>query len=107
MIDLKHQKGSEMHKSDALSRFQNIADMSDNKDAISLNLVQHFTPNYVEHAYSYLAENLYVHKTKLLDTTQVKRKCGRPLKAKPENPNSNPNPTMAAATHTTQLHKNI
>ena len=29
-IDLKYQKGSEMHTSDALSRFQNIADTPDN-----------------------------------------------------------------------------
>ena len=37
MIDLKYQKGSEMHTSDALSRLQNIADMPDNKDIIPLN----------------------------------------------------------------------
>ena len=73
-IDLKYQKGSEMHTSDALSRLQNIADMSDNKDVIPLNFLQHLTSNYIEHAYSHLVENLYVHKTKLLDTTQVKRK---------------------------------
>ena len=30
-IDLKYQKGSEMHTSDALSRLQNIADTSDKK----------------------------------------------------------------------------
>ena len=89
-IDLKYQKGSEMHTSDALSRLQNIADMPDNKDVIPLNFLQHFTPNYIEHAYSHLVENLYVHKTKSLDTTQVKRKCSRPSKAKPENSNSNP-----------------
>ena len=35
-IDLKYQKGSEMHTSDALSRLQNIEDMPDNKDAIPL-----------------------------------------------------------------------
>ena len=73
-IDLKYQKGSEMHTSDALSRLQNIADMPDNKDVIPLNFLQHFTPNYIEHAYSHLVENLYVHKTKSIDTTQVKRK---------------------------------
>ena len=33
-IDLKYQKGSEMHTSDALSRLQNIADTPDNKDVI-------------------------------------------------------------------------
>ena len=31
MIDLKYQKGSEMHTSDALSRLQNITDMPDKK----------------------------------------------------------------------------
>ena len=70
MIDLKYQKGSEMHT----SRLQNIADMPDNKDVIPLNVLQHFTPNYIKDAYSHLVENLYVHKTKFLDTTQVKRK---------------------------------
>ena len=98
MIDLKYQKGSE---SDALSRLQNIVGTPNNKDVIPLNFLQHFTPNYIEHAYSHLVENLYVHETKSIDTTQVKRKCGRPPKAKPENPNSNPNPTTAATTHTT------
>ena len=73
-IDLKYQNGSEMHESDTLSRLQNITDTSDNKDIIPLNLLQHFTPNYTEHAYSHLVENLFVHKTKSLDTTQVKRK---------------------------------
>ena len=100
-IDLKYQKGSEMHTSDTLSRLQNIADMLDKKDVIPLNFLQHFTPNYIEHAYSHLAENLYVHKTKSIDTTQVKRKCGRPPKEKPENPNTNLNQTTAATIHTT------
>ena len=36
-IDLKYQKGSEMHTSDTLSRLQNIADTTDNKDVIPLN----------------------------------------------------------------------
>ena len=105
--DLKYQKGSEMHTSDTLSRLQNIADMSDNKDVISLNFLQHFTPNYIEHAYSHLVGNFYVHKTKSIDTTQVKRKCNRPPKVKPENPNANPNPTTAATTRTTPPHKAI
>ena len=86
-IDLKYQKGSEMHTSDTLSRLQNIADTPDNKDIIPLNFLQHLTPNYIEHGYSHL-ENLYVHKTKSLDTTQVKRKCGRPSKFKPKSHNS-------------------
>ena len=79
-IDLKYQKGSEMHTSNTLSRLQNIADMPDNKDIIPLNFLQHLTPNYIEHAYSHLVENLY---------------------AKLENPNSNLSPTTAATTHTT------
>ena len=73
-IDLKYQKGSKMHTSDALSRLQNIADTPDNKDVIPLNFLQHLTPNYIEHAYSHLVENLYVHKTKSIDTMQIKRK---------------------------------
>ena len=38
-IDLKYQKASEMHTSDALSRLQNIADTPDNKDVILLNFL--------------------------------------------------------------------
>ena len=53
-INLKYQKDSEMHTSDALSRLQNIADMPDNKDIIPLNFLQHLIPNYIEHAYSHL-----------------------------------------------------
>ena len=99
-IDLKYQKGSEMHTSDSLSRLQNITDTPDNKDVIPLNFLQHFTPNYIEHAYSHLVENLYIHKTKSFDTTQVKRKCGGLPKAKLENSSSNPNSTTTANTHT-------
>ena len=99
-IDLKYQKGSEMHTSDALSRLQNIADTPNNKDVIPLNFLQHFTPNYIKHVYSHLVENFYVHNTKSLDTMQVKRKCGKPLKEKPENQNSNTKSTTAATTHT-------
>ena len=50
-----------------------------------LFFLQHLTLNYIEHAYSHLVENFYVHNTKSLDTMQVKRKCSRPPKAKPEN----------------------
>ena len=97
-IDLKYQKGSEMHTSDTLIRLQNITDMP---DVIPLNFLQHLTPDYIEDAYSHLVENLYVHKNKSLDTTQVKRKCDRPPKAKPENLNSNLKDTTAATTCTT------
>ena len=89
IIDLKYQKGSEMHMSNALSRFQNIADTPNNKDVIPLNFLQHLAPNYIEHTYSHLVENLYAHKTKLIDATQVKRKHGRPPKLKSENSNLN------------------
>ena len=36
-IDLKYQRGSEMHTSDALSRLQNFTDTPDQKDVIPLN----------------------------------------------------------------------
>ena len=49
-IDLKYQKGSEMHTSDALSRLQNIADTPDKRDIIPLNFL-HLAPNYIEHTY--------------------------------------------------------
>ena len=106
-IELKYQKGSEMHTSDALSRLQNIADTPDNKDVIQLNFLQHLAPNYIEHTYSHLVENFYIHKTKSIDTTQVKRKHGRPPKPKLENSSSNLRSTTAATTHTTQPCKMI
>ena len=65
-IELKYQKGSKMHTSDALSRLHNFTDTPDQKDIILLNFLQYFTPNYIEHAYSHLVENLYAHKTKTL-----------------------------------------
>ena len=81
-VDLKYQKGSEMHTSDVLSRLHNLMDTPDNKDVIPLNFLQHLTPNYIEHSYSHWVDNLYVHKTKDYDMTQVKRKHGRPPKQK-------------------------
>ena len=66
-IELKYQKGSKMHTSDALSRLHNFTDTPDQKDIIPLNFLQHFTPHYIEHSYSHLA-----HKTKTLDATTVK-----------------------------------
>ena len=44
-IDLKYQKGSEMHRSDTLSRLHNFTDTPDQKDIIPLNFLQHFTPH--------------------------------------------------------------
>ena len=99
-IDLKYQKGSEMHTSNALSRLHNLTDTPDNKDVIPLNFLQHFIPNYIEHAYSHWVENLSVHKTKDCDTTQVKRKHGRPPKQKTEQDEIQ---KPAANTCTTQL----
>ena len=81
-IDLKYQKGLKMHTSNTLSRLHNLTDTPDNKDVIPLNFLQHLTPNYIEHSYSHWVDNLYVHKTKDYDMTQVKRKCGRPPKQK-------------------------
>ena len=80
-IDSKYQKGSEMHTSNALSRLHNLTDTPD-KDVIPLNFLQHLTPNYIEHSYLHWVDNLYVHKTKDYDMTQVKIKCGRPPKQK-------------------------
>ena len=101
-IDLKYQKGSEMHTSDALSRLHNFTDTPDQKDIIPLNFLQHFTPHYIEHSYSHLVENLYAHKTKTLDTTTVKRKCSRPPKPKPQIPNNRPRTPTAVKNLTTQ-----
>ena len=98
-IDLKYQKGSEMHTSDALSRLHNFTDTLDQKDVIPLNFLQHFTPHYIN---SHLVENLYAHKTKTLDATTVKRKRGRPPKPKPPIPNSKPRTPTAAKNLTTQ-----
>ena len=79
-IDLKYQNGSEMHTSDTLSRLHNLTDTPNSKDIIPLNFLQHLTPNYIEYSYSHWTDNLYVHKTKDYDTTQVKRNHGRPSK---------------------------
>ena len=81
-IELKYQKGSEMHTSDALSQLHNFTDTPDNKDVIPLNFLQHITRNYIEQSYSHFVENFYFHKTKALDATQLKTKCGRPHKSK-------------------------
>ena len=99
-MELKYQKGSEIHTSDALSRLHNFTDTPGQKDIIPLNFLQHFTPNYIEHSYSHLVENLYAHKTKTLDATTVKRKRGTPPKPKPQIPTSKTR-TMTAAKNLT------
>ena len=101
-IELKYQKGSEMHTSDTLSKLHNFTDTPDQKDVIPLNFLQHFTPHYMEHSYSHLVENLYAHKTKTLDIMTVKRKHGRPPKPKPQIPMSKPRPLTAARNLTNQ-----
>ena len=100
-IELKYQKGSKMHTSDALSRLHNFTDTLDQKDVIPLNFLQHFTSNYIEHSYSHLVENLYAHKTKTLDTMPIKRKRGRPPKPKPQITTSKTRTATAAKTLTT------
>ena len=95
-IDLKYQKRSEMHTSDALSRLHNFTDTPDQKDVIPLNFLQHLTPHYTEHLYSHLVKNLYAHKTKTLDTIPVKQKYGRPPKPKSQILSSNPKTPTAA-----------
>ena len=96
-----------MHTSDTLSRLQNIADTPDNEDVIPLNFLQNLTPIYIEHIYSHLVENFYLHNTKSIDTTQVKRKHGRPPKVKLENSNSNLKCITAATTCTARPCKTI
>ena len=54
-----------------------------------------------------MVENFYVHKTKSIDTTQIKRKQGRPPEPKSENSNSNVSSMTAATTHTARPHKMI
>ena len=71
-IELKYQKGSEMHTSDTLSWLHNFTDTPDDKDMIPLNFLERITPNYIKHSYSHFVENLYIHKTKALDATPVK-----------------------------------
>ena len=101
-IEVKYQKGSEMHTSDTLSRLHNFTDTANQKDVIPLNFLQHFTPHYIEHSYSHLVKNLYAHKTKTSDTTTVKRKHGRPPKPKPQIPTSKPRTAAAAKNLTTR-----
>ena len=100
-IDLKYQKGSEMHTSNALSRLHNFTDTPDQTDIIPLNFLQHLTPHYTEHLYSHLVKNLCVHKTKTLDTIPVKQKHVRTPKQKSQISSSNPRTPTAAKNMTT------
>ena len=71
-MDLKYQKGSEMHTSDVLSRLYNLTDTPNSKDVISLNFLEHLIPNYIKHSYSHWTDNLYVHNIKDYDTGKEK-----------------------------------
>ena len=95
-IELKYQKGSEMHTSDILSQLHNFTDTPDDKDMVPLNFLQHITPNYIKHSYSHFMGNLYTHKT--LDATSVKQKHSRPPRPKPEIPISKTRIPTAAKT---------
>ena len=95
-----------MHTSDALSRLHNLMDTPDNKDVIPLNFLQHFTPNYIEHTYSHWVDNLYVHKTKDYDMTQVKRKCSRPPKQNTGLDNTQKPAATTSTAQPKQVHKN-
>ena len=53
-IELKYQKGLEMHTNDTLSWLHNFTDTPDDKDVIPLNFLQHITLNFIEHSYSHL-----------------------------------------------------
>ena len=90
-----------MHTSNALSILHNLTETPDSKDIIPLNFLQHLTPNYIKHSYSHWTDNLYVHKTKDYDMTQVKRKCSRPskLKTKLDTPAANTSTTQPKPTH--------
>ena len=83
-----------------------MTDTPDNKDVIPLNVLQHFTPNYIKHAYLHWVENLYVHKTKDCDTTQVKRKHGRPPKQKIEQDETQKPAANTCTTWPRQANKN-
>ena len=104
--DLEYKEGSELHTSDALSRLHNLTDTPENKDVIPLTFLQHFTPNYIEHTYSHWVVNLYVHKTKDYDMTQVKRKCRRPPKQKTGFDNTQNTAPNTCTVQPKQVHKN-
>ena len=96
-IDLKYQKDSKMYTSAALSRLHNLTDSPNNKDIMPLNFLQHILPNYIKHSYVQNADTLYVHKTKDIDATKIKRKKGLPLKKVETKPKT---PKPAATTRT-------
>ena len=96
-----------MHTSDALSRLHNLTDTLDSKDIIPLIFLQHLTPNYIEHSYSHWTDNLYVHKTKDYDMTQVKRKCSRPSKQKTKPDTSQMPAANISTTRSKPTHKNF
>ena len=71
--ELKYQKGSEMHTSDALSRLHNFTDTPDQKDIIPLNFLQHFTPHYCHDLKEILwVPNFLLYLSNMLSTVGVK-----------------------------------
>ena len=94
-----------MHTSNTLSRLHNLTDTLDSKDVIPLNFL-HLTPNYIKHSYFHRTDNLYVHKTKDYDMTQVKRKCSRPPKQKTKPDISQMPATNISTTQPKLRHKN-
>ena len=101
-IELKYQKGSEMHTSDALSRLHNFTDTHDQKDIIPLKFLATFHTKLHRTFIFSFSRNLYAHKTKTLDAMTVKRKCGRPPKPKSQILTSKTRTTTAANNLTTQ-----
>ena len=63
-------------------------------------------PYYIEHSYSHWVDNLYVHKTKDYDMTQVKRKHGRPPKQKTGLDNTQMTTANTCTVQSKQAHKN-
>ena len=62
-----------MHTIEALSQLNNFTDTPDEKDVTPLNILQHFTPNHIEHSHSHLVENLYAHKTDIRHNASQKK----------------------------------
>ena len=104
--DLKYQKGSEMHTSNALSRLHNLTDTPDNNGVIPIELFTTLHSNYIKHAFLHWVENLYIHKKKDCDKTQVKRKHGRPAKQKIEQDETQKPAANTCTTQPRQANKN-
>ena len=58
-IELKYQKGSEMHTSDALSWLHNFTDTPDDKDVIPFNFATHYTKLHRTLIFSFCGKSLH------------------------------------------------